>query len=527
MRKILNHEITLFIFTLFASVIFGLYLSANRVTDPFLYFDVAFVKSLVGQSRLVIPETGPYASLEPVVGREMLMIQYVNMMGISPEVLQFLPLGAILLAATFYTVAYRFLKSPLLAMLVTLYLAFNLSHSAALYSIFAYALALPIFLGLVLISTQVFEKRGVIEIFLMLVLYLGVHYIHYTIATWLITFLIGANAIIGLQHVLVSKWVTRPPSPVYYLTTSFIIIFLAFNETVYDSYLPLFGLNALDGAVQNFLSYISLSRFTVEDSPYQFVRPLSVGLISTVTLLIILIPTIIGIMKDGWRLHTAHQQSFLPYNDLPPRGGIFTMGVIDSISYSIRGSISTKTFSIVFPLLSMIYVQQLNKKWLTYGMAVLLLLTSIVKFGIFYSNSYVINNPNGNMEPYIATASAQWLDEYVYEDQYVITADLNLYGRLLLESVEDDKTPMLRGFDENMYAMLVSEQFPSLSQAKTSSGYTMNLIALDTSSIEPVLGFVWSRFQPLQMHLASIRNNPHVNTIYDNGDIWIVQTLEP
>src|SRR5690349_17258884 len=130
-------NIGFFFLTALLSLGFGAYLSINRVTDPFLYYDVAFVKSFQQQAQMNIPETGPFSSLSFVPGRELLMAQFANMMGISAETLQFLPLGVIIVALTLYVLCQRLFQSPPIACLMTIYLAFNLSHASALYSVFA------------------------------------------------------------------------------------------------------------------------------------------------------------------------------------------------------------------------------------------------------------------------------------------------------------------------------------------------------------------------------------------------------
>ncbi|MBV7330762.1 hypothetical protein KFU94_21465 [Chloroflexi bacterium TSY] len=494
-------ETLFFILTLLLAVSFGLFLSMERVTDPFLYYDVAFIKSIQDSAQVLIPETGPYTSLKPVIGRQILMMQYVSMMGVTPEALQFLPIGSILVMATLYLVAVKLLHSPAIASMVTLYLAFNLSHAAALYSIFAYAFGLPVFLGLVLFAMRIFHRRTIVEVFLMLLLYVGVHFIHYTLATWLITFLIGANILIGVQKALPQVAPFFKPKPVYYLTTSFTVIFLAFNETLYNSYLPLFGLDALDGAIQNFLSYVSIDPSTINRSSYRFIRPASVGLISAITLVLILLPIFVGIVGDLYRLLVNRKSAAAEDSDFPVRTGILTMGFVDSFSYAIRGRISTKSFSMIFPLLSLCYVQRVRQQWLPYGFAALLLVTSIAKFAIFYNHDQVVGNGVTQTDLAAVLPSATWLHHQVESSQYTIQSDLNLYGKYLVASVDQKQTPAFQSYKEDLYEKVLG--------VSTSEGFKrkdeINVIAIDRNSKEPVIGFVWARFQPFRNYLAQIR----------------------
>ena len=510
-------HVAYFLLTLLISVGFGVYLSAQRVTDPFLYYDVAFVKSLQHETKMVIPDSGPFASLEPVMGRQILMSEFANMMGIAPEVLQFMPIGAILVAITLYFLLLRLTKSPLLACLVTLYLTLNLSHAAALYSVFAYALAIPLCFGLILVAMRLFSLRGRLEILLMLLLFVGVHFIHYTISTWLILFLVGANGMIWLQRRLARNGRLIRAIPVFYLMTVFLVIFLAFNKTIYTSYLPLFGWEALDGAIQNFLSYISINPTLVNRSPYSFTRSIALGLIGTITLVLILTPVGIGILSDVWQLVKRVETRITDWR-MPFIWGIFVIGVVDALSYAVRGSISTKTFSMLFPIVVMLYFQRWQKLPYVIAMAAVLLLTSFIKIGIFYQNAYVIGPHNLNTPMEAMLPSAEWLHTHQTKQDYPILADLNLYVKYLVASVDQPQTPIFVSYTESRFARVIG-------QSDEAWEVQPDVIAIDRVSVEPVVGYVWVRLAPLGSYEADIGDNQSLNFIYDDGAIWFTQPV--
>ena len=168
-----SKEIIFFLITVCISTGFGIFLSRQKVTDPFLYYDIAFVKSLQDERQMNFPDAGPYKSLSLAPGRSLILTQYANMMGVDSEALQFFPLGSLIVSATFYYLALRFLRSPIIACLITLYLVLNLSHATALYSVFAYGIALPILFGVMLIYINLFERREIIDIVLLLLLFIA------------------------------------------------------------------------------------------------------------------------------------------------------------------------------------------------------------------------------------------------------------------------------------------------------------------------------------------------------------------
>ncbi|MFC1923284.1 hypothetical protein ACFLY4_08340 [Chloroflexota bacterium] len=464
------------------------------------------------------PDVGPYKSLSLAPGRSLILAQYANMMGISPEALQFFPLGSILISATFYYLALRILKSPIIACLITLYLILNLSHATALYSVFAYGIALPILFGVMLIYMNLYERRETVDIVLLLLMFVAANFIHYTIATWVILFLIGANLIVRFRTVT-DKY--QQPNPqgirIYYLTSAFIVIFFTFNQAIYESFLPFFGSNSLEGAAQNFLTYLSFG-ISENFSSYSFPRSRIIGFVSTFTLLLILVPIMVGLTYDIWN-HFKNSHTGRMINSWSPIiGGILLIGIIDSAVYSVRGSISTKAFSIIFPLLTIHYFQRTGKRSLAVAVAIMLFATSIIKIVVFYDNSYLISNNDLNTSINRIDPSSEWMAKHETHDKYYLLADLNLYGKYLLNSVDDRKEPIFLSFDDNNYAKIIGESDHDWNS-------TPDIIAVDAASSEPLIGSVWGRYKPLMEYADRIINNPAINLIYDDGSIWLAKPV--
>jgi hypothetical protein len=513
-----SKEITFLIITVSAAIVFGIFLSSKKVSDPFLYYDISFVKSMQDEKRLIFPDAGPYTSLGLAPGRSLLLAQYANMMGIDPEALQFFPLGSILISATYYYLALRILKSPIIACLITLYLVLNLSHATALYSVFAYGIALPILFGVMLIYMNLYKRRRIIDIFLLLLLFIATNLIHYTIASWIILFLLGANLILGFRAVTEKQPLSyHQRSQVYYLASAFIVIFFIFNRAVYESFLPFFGADTLEGAAQNFLSYLS---FEIPNnvSPYSYPRSSLIGLLSTLTLLFILIPIMIVLFYDIWHHIRPSSTSRMINQWSTIVGGVLLIGLIDAVVYAVRGSISTKAFSILFPLLTLFYLQRTGKRSLVLAVAVILLVTSVIKIGLFYDNSYLIASTDLNTNIASVRPSTEWMVNHAADEKYYLLADLNLYGKYLLTSVNEYKEPTFLSFDDDNYAKVIGE---SNNEWKT----TPDMIAVDTASSEPLIGFVWGRYKPLMTFADRIINNPSLNLIYDDGSIWLAKPV--
>jgi hypothetical protein len=513
------YELLFLLITIIISVGFGTFLSMERVTDPFLYYDISYIKSIKDDYQMSFPESGPFKSLDLVPGRLFLLSQYMNMMGIDPEALQFLPLGSILTSATLYIIGLKIFKAPIIASLLTLYLMLNLSHASALYSVFAYGIALPILFGIVLIYMRLNKQRKVIDVVILLLLFVAANLIHYTIATWIILFFIGANMVVGFRSFTNKDSQNTPGGKSdYYITLALIVIFIAFNQTLYESYLPFFGAEAFEGAFNNFLSYLSVD-LSEKSSSFLFPRSTAIGIVSTMTLILILLPIIAGLFLDLWNFVKRYPAKLEINSWTPIIGGILFIGIVDSASYSIRGSISTKAISMLFPLLTLYYIQRIGKSFLTISIAMMLLVTSLIKIGVFYENGYVIGS--GELKTPIESiqASSDWLQEYENNEKYYLLADLNLYGKYMLTSVNYVKESIFMSFEDDSYAKVIGEPHRPLSNSP-------DFVAIDLASTEPVIGFVWGRYKPLQENTVRILDNPGMNLIYDDGSIWLATPTE-
>jgi hypothetical protein len=486
------------------------------MTDPFLYYDISFSKVVRASGELVFPKQAPFSSLNLSPGRQLLMLQLTNMMGITPEEFQFMPIGSLFLSLTMFLLAYELLGSALLSMLVTLYLALNLSHAAALYSTFAYALGYPIMLGFLVLCARFLREKNYLAYPLLLIMFTSLNFIHYTLTVWTILFLLGANITIELQRYLNQKKIGRL-RPAFYLSLAFFVFFLTFNETLYQSYIPKLAPDILESAIQRFFSFFIYSPADVFKSPFVFSRASEVNFVSTITLAIILLPVLVGFSFDIWNLLVLKSKAYLSDDRVPFIWAFIFLGIADSIAYSIRGSISTKSFSMLFPLVSLAYLMRTRKPWIVRSMAILLLGTSIIKIPLFYREAYFIRGNGTDFEG--LELSSNWIVRNLEQERYTMLADMNLYGKYLTVSVGTGHTPIFRAFDDNEYAMVVIglNLRPELEMP--------DLVAIDKNSTQPTIGFYWNIYAPLGNYLALARKNGKLNIVYEDDNVVLARLM--
>ncbi|NIS82962.1 MAG: hypothetical protein GTO14_22805 [Anaerolineales bacterium] len=500
-----------FFLTIVVSFLFGLFLSQRRVIDPFLYYDLAFVKSFLGESLPTIPSTGPLSSLSLAPGRIYLLLALSSSLGMDSEVLGFLPIGSLLIAASFFILMNEITGAPWVSALATMYLCLNLSHATAIYSVFAYAFALPIFFAFVLYADKYSKSRSVKSFLILFLLFVALNTIHYTVASWAIFFLSGLFMIRYLQNFRLNKAVSGSIQGLLLSSLILIIVFLGFNQALYNAYIPHINPQTLQSAYERFLSYITLSP-NLNTSPYAYIRPSSINLISTSTLLIIVVTAIAGFLFECYRILIQRKGWDILDDEVILLMTFILVGVADVVIYSFRGSISTKSISILFPISAFIFLKRLGKSWVMLMFSFCLLISSITKIFIFENESYVIRGNGTRIED--VQKSMNWLKEYESDERFNILADLNLYGKYLLLSGKNE-TPLLEALSQENYGALIG------SKVQVDAPISADLVAIDLNSHQPALGFVWSGFKPIVEFTERIRSNPKNSILYDDGDILI------
>jgi hypothetical protein len=504
-------EVVPFGLSMLVAMLSGVFFTTKQVTDPFLYYDVGFVTSLQGHMSMHIPSHGPYASLIFVPGREMLMLQLSQMLGIQPAALQFLPVGALILSPPLYLTVRKLTGSSWLALAAVAYLVPNLSHATTLYSIFAYALAMPLFLVFVIVMMRALRYFALRDIALAFVLYVAVELIHYTISAWCIVLLLAANGVIWLQRKLGRGHLQLGVKPMYYLGIAFVVVFFGFNETFYKSYLPVVGPELIINAEHRFLGYLAFHSVST-NSIYAYKRAAIIGIASTATLALIMIPIAVWVGRDLWLL-VVRRSSLLRRNvQMPLIVGIVVVGIFDAITYSSRGDVSTKTFSMIFPIVLLYYASRLRWRRMAYVIAAVLVATSLFKVVIYSRYDYLIGQHVGAGYGQVRP-SLLWMKQHLPDRGDRMLADLNLSGRYLVLGVHEGVKPLNPGFTPYSLSRLIGT-----SRQKAWSD-APEIIPMDVQGTQQNTGFLFQVFRPLRDYLPRIEKNHRIAIVYDDGNI--------
>lgn len=429
----------------------------------------------------------------------------------NSEILGFFPLGSLLIAVSFFILINRMTGVPWASALTTIYLTLNLSHATAIYSVFAYAFALPIFFAFVFYADIYSKNRSVKSFFILFTLFVALNTIHYTVASWAIIFLASLFLLRYLRIYRSGRTVSGSIQGLLLSSLILIIIFLGFNQALYNAYIPHVNQQTLQSAYERFLSYITLSA-SPSPSPYAFSRPSVINLVSTATLMFIVVVVMVGLLYEFFRIVRKKKERSILDDDVILSIALVIVGVADVAIYSFRGSISTKSMSILFPISALIFLKRLGKKRLILLFSLCLLVSSVTKIIVFEKERYVIRENGTWLED--TQNSVNWLKGYGHTEQINLLADLNLYGKYLL-LLGSDNVPQLEALTQDNYGALIGDDIP------IETAISRNLFAIDIKSRQPALGFVWSGFRPLVEFVERIRANPKASIIYDDGNILL------
>lgn len=490
------------------------------LTNPFLHFDVAYVAGTTGKSHLLYPKGGPFASLSYVPGREVAMSMLYRVAGFDdPARFQFLPLGIVLISLCYYLLLFRVAGSALLATLTTIALLLDPSHFQGIYSMFAYALAFPLYLTFLLIFLTTFSKRTPSSLIALTLIFGAVYFIHYTVTTWIIgiAFVSSVLAIIAqrMQGVRQRSRVLATIG-IGNLALAMICFYVFFNRALYESFAPFAGRGSAVEALVNFRTRLPFLSSRITAGPFDYVQPHIVSLISTLHLGLLLLLVILGFGAIGIQ-QLMRRGCPLSLPVVIVSIGFLASAVVDIAAYTSRGDVSTKFLSLAFPLLvSVLLAQALGWRGATV-VAIGLSMVVGVKLWVAWDEGYFSTVPSGYeaVEPGLS-----WAIDHT-SGSVDVTSGLDTYGKLLVIGAEKGRVFAYHPLSDGIYAAILDRDATKTVPA-AATACQCSVIVADIASSAPLDGLFWARLKPWSSNRAALATTQSVDRVYDDGTIWIL-----
>ena len=512
------------ILILFSSIV----LSNNNVTNEFLYQNMALVEMSLNQSHMVqynySNDKGIFAFIDVAPGHSMFLIELARLSNLPIRNIQFVPIGFLILPLSYFLLGRLLLRSTISSVLLSLYICYEYSQAPVMYSVFAYAITIPLFFIFIYVHNAILERdKKTNYIILLMLIFLSVNFMHYTATAWIIIYMFIIN-MMSISSNLINKRSIDLHSTTLNSSLLFLIIFLAFNKTFYNLYLPpiLSKAVTIDETIYIFLgriqNYMTGSSFQ-DPTSYLYTTESNalLGQLSVIHIILILLPIILFTLYGFKKFFTIRKAPIL---DTSSRIAfiLVLIGMFDIISYMLRGNVSTKSISIIFPLISAFCLYKLKiNNFIRMGFVILLFLVLSSKCGLFYYTGYIAETPS-----YLdSEMSSNWLFENNPLHNITILSDLHTYGQYLVKGVSYNTIPRLLYYDSDIYGSLIIDSNKS-ENLKDKCDY---IIINKKLSLLPLKSFWWKVYEPLDSHLAQIRMNKHINTIYNDNILWILKPV--
>jgi hypothetical protein len=536
-KRDLNQALSLWfaLVVVLLAVLVGAFLGKRQVTNYYLHHDVAFAEAARTESQVDFYDSGALSSQRYSPGRALWQIAMGKLLGLDTQViLQFLPIGSALLAVIYFAFFKRMLGGSVVAALMTLCQMVNPAQLSGVYSIFAYALGTALYLGFVLAFLRVLERRNTAGIFLLFAVAIALNATHYAFTTWIILTAVFMNAgVWAMRRSAQGRQSSHLPEYTLAFVGFAVVIFLAFNEAFYDSYLPHAGdIETLGGGWATFFRRLPWVHAAAEQtlgiaagavsSPFGYERSEVLDLLSTANLLVILMPIAFGMplrLLRIWRSRRDHRDGIgFTLTEVTIWALILT-GVVDLLIYSLRGNVGLKYFALVYPVATIWFLRQMGGKRLVALGVGLLLAFSLVRLRVESTVGSIGVRPLSYGQ---AEAAVTWYHQYWPEPGARVLSGLNLYGKLVVKGASYPypalHRPGLLIIGPEVYDWLLGRQMSlPLDVARASS------ILLDVGSDAPLRTAFWRELQPLSWHRAEVEQNPAAVKVYDDGLVWILK----
>jgi len=528
-------------------------LCKHEILDPFSYTQMATFEALGEETHLNLHvdtrgrliESGPESPAFQV-----LLLTLDKVTSLPSQWLWVFPFIGLIMVLLYYLLAKSIFGSTLIALILAMsVMAFDELYQRPYYTLTYFSVETLYFLTFAILYVHELKTKSSHFNFtiLSLLLFMAAFYTHPTAAIWMITFMLAMN----FGYLVMSR--RRPTAGSYAsLSLCFIVIFLGFSKTLYDTWLPGVRLAAEKWAQAPDLIFAeSKALFSPGAEPalfaYRGMGPAlltgePVALISALRYLWIYVPMVL-LAAELVRVAVKRRSSLgVRGADIPPVFVIFLFAVIFTVLshiliYAFSPAVGlipffTRPETLLFPLLSVISLIVVDRIRLRRSRTftdtrkelrpdkldaiprsiliflIVLTLLTFLKFGLYWDQNFQKTTTTFlDSRP-----SAVWLAQATYEEPTIVS-DQHTHGKFLMEGLNHGKFFILQPLTFELYEAMVTSKETQHLEGK----YTV----IDVKSADVPMYSFGDRFQPIAPYLASLETNPQLTKIYASNAIWI------
>jgi hypothetical protein len=521
-RRTVWLNLVFLVFVILYCLIPSFVLARRRVTFPYFNTIVSQVMAASAGGKLIPVEqasgvviSDPYQ--QGHIGYQSIVLAISKVCGISPELVQFVPLGGLIIAFLSFVLMKSLLDSNILATLFAVYFSFDPTLVKGHFNIHAYAWSRALFLVFFFLCIKILTKRTTGAVALLIIIYIGTFLIYWTTPVWMLVLWSSVAAIPIIQRIFSSSSDDSERQSIT-MVIIFVVIYLAFSKVLYQ-YIPQVADAVYGGPEDGWALFrwqiLRIFAKTEETGPYAYVgatttNPL-LGWFLLFRYIILIIPHILylGVYMKGV---VTKQHTLLPGSsntaDLLIWGGLLSIA-LHTGGYLLRGHVSFRPALIILPITGILCIRRMKlSPKINFVFLLPLALLSIGGYFLHYQE----------LPTFDVKHSAQWLFEQG-GDTRVLT-DLNTSQKYLLEQVDQGIWLKMQHYTPDDYGYIVDDEPAQSGQA----GIGWSYVVIDQGLIDqPVVSGGWNLFEPFSFYLDDIYANTELNLVYDDGRYLIFQ----
>lgn len=500
------------------SATIGTIFAQLNLSNAFLYFRVARVIASAGSGGISAFQA-EFTPTDPTYfGYEAILIFTTQVGGLRPEELIGFPLGSLLLPIVFLAVARRVVKDHSIGIMLTLYFVSFYALLGVQYDTFVYAFAHVTFLAVVLILASPRILRSKQGVMMLTLLFVGSYFVYHTTPVWIITMML----VVSLPMWYRSRKLPLRRSEGLSLSVAFFVLYVAFNETVYNQLVPVlvgFGPWSVEGLIGS-------GAYAADGLGGKSILPW----LNLAIHVMIVSPLIIWIVAKALTARSSGRA--MGQLDRLVAASI-VVALSQFVIHGLFGSLSNRLVLLLLPIMALAVIWapedtkgekserwrgsnggwlsrvQTHRKTIALTVAALVASLSLSTFVAFY----VEKAPGIDLSP--RNRSGQWLMG-VSDDEPRLMSDLDTFGIVEVGFARDGRIAHLLPYDDSLYDWLVGRL--------SSPPAVPDFVLMDIGRTgQPISGLNWQQFPGSAESQTSAAMNPQLELVYDNGAILILK----
>lgn len=489
----------------------------GEVTGHFAYSHIGIAQKSAKEGHIsvhsVVPRDGTMQqhaySISERTGITSLLVVINLITGLPLKTVLFLPINGFALILLSYVFARTLSKSRLIALMYTVFIAYEPLLNKLTYNISYTGIGWMSFMMLLILYLQWNRPKQKLSRsipILVLITFLNSYFAYYVAEGMIILFL----------AIMLVLTITKAESKAFtYLSLVFMIIFAGFDPIFY-SYLQSVSLQSIIDVVNHYVGYILGNIGFLTDSEILRTYPGSTlsFYIDMTVLIIISLPVLLYVPI---RLIRHLKRTTVKESDDKLFFAIMLTGIGNGLLYLTRGHVSFSGVLLLFPLLTFIVIDnfKVNPK-IKIAILLMILIFSPLKFTFHWNEE---QRPYGDSFHSLTAPATYWIARSLTESN--IITSLRIGGPLLSELMTAQKANDIYVFifNDNSITPFYSNH-SAVKEIFLKQGYTHLLLSLKYS-VQVIDGPEWKLWKPLGENLFLISEHPPFDKIYDDGRSFV------